>query len=92
MGNLYMEGLPGSLRAANYLCPCLARDREAFKGERGPNFHINRLHCGTQYYQMDHMQVTIFQNYCAFPVYLYGLTTSITGEQIHAKKKKIDQD
>lgn len=56
MGNLYIEGLPGSLRTANYLCPRLARDREAFKGNGGPNSHVNILHCDTKYYQMDHMR------------------------------------
>lgn len=37
-------------------CPRLDRVREAVKGDDSPNFHINRLHCGDQYYQMDWMQ------------------------------------
>lgn len=92
MGNLYIQGLMGSLTIANYLCPVLLELEKAFKGDDGPNFHINRLYCDTQYYQMDHLQVESISELQPFPVYLYGLITNTTGKQMHAKTKSTNKN
>lgn len=56
MDNLYIEGLAGSLRTSSYLAPVLTEIEGLFKEDDSPNCHINRLHCGDQYYQVDWMQ------------------------------------